>query len=419
MAPAMTPDPSPPPRDRALEAGCFRILFENSSDPHLVFDGEGIVDCNLAAVRLLGAGSREEVLDLHPGELSPERQPDGALSLERAAEMDARARREGVHRFEWTHQAKDGTPLPVHVTLNPVQHGERELMVAVWHDLRDLKEREAQLLRATDELRRLNGELQRANETMHRSLRAAAEVQEALLPPERIEVPGLEVEWVWRPSSHVGGDALSCFRLGGGRTGFFLLDVSGHGVAAALWAVAVSQLLLPGRETSIVQPAGAGEPRPPQEVVRLLNEHLAGSPGQTRFLTLFYGVFCPRTGELAYVAAGHGGAYLARQRRPPEHLRATNIPVGISAGLTFAQRRLHLRPQDRLFVFSDGIPEARRSDGVAFGWERLAAAIEGGGAQPLSDLARGIESATMGWCGRPGPHDDVSLIALERRGVGL
>src|SRR6478672_10842094 len=95
----MSSDPSRPADD-----GRFRVLFEHSSDAHLIFDAGGITDCNPAAVRLLGAADRAEVLAVHPATLSPEYQPDGRRSDEKSREMDARARVNGWHRFEWVHR---------------------------------------------------------------------------------------------------------------------------------------------------------------------------------------------------------------------------------------------------------------------------------------------------------------------------
>ncbi len=70
----------------------FRILFEHSSDAHLIFDETGITDCNDATIKLLKAADRAQVLALHPAMLSPEYQPDGRRSLDKAVEMDTLAR---------------------------------------------------------------------------------------------------------------------------------------------------------------------------------------------------------------------------------------------------------------------------------------------------------------------------------------
>ncbi len=95
----------------------FRILFDHSSDAHLILDETGITDCNDAAVALLKCHSKAEVLARHPRVLSPEFQPDGRLSIEKSKEMDAIACARGWHRFEWVHQKADGETFPVEVTL--------------------------------------------------------------------------------------------------------------------------------------------------------------------------------------------------------------------------------------------------------------------------------------------------------------
>lgn len=129
-------------RRRAEER--FRVLFEYSSDAHLIFDENGIIDCNNAALALLRC-SKEQILGLHPARLSPERQPDGRLSMEKCAEMDRIATERCRHRFEWTHRRFDGTEIPVEVTLTPVQLDGKRVLLVVWHDLSERKAAEAAL----------------------------------------------------------------------------------------------------------------------------------------------------------------------------------------------------------------------------------------------------------------------------------
>jgi len=117
----------------------FRVLFEHSSDAHLLFDERGIIDCNQATITLLRGHDKRQVLSLHPAQLSPELQPDGRRSDEKCIEMDRLARERGYHRFEWQHRRMDGSDFPVEVTLTPVQiHGQPVLLV-VWHDLTERK----------------------------------------------------------------------------------------------------------------------------------------------------------------------------------------------------------------------------------------------------------------------------------------
>lgn len=130
-----------------LSEGRFRTLFESSNNAHLIFDdaSNGIIDCNVEAVRMLRGQSKDQLLAVHPAVLSPEFQPDGRRSLEKCIEMDATARREGFHRFEWMHRRLDGESFPVEVTLTPVKLHNGPALLVVWHEITDIKTAEAEL----------------------------------------------------------------------------------------------------------------------------------------------------------------------------------------------------------------------------------------------------------------------------------
>ncbi len=129
----------------------FRVLFEHSSDAHLLLDESGFFDCNNAAVAMLGCADKGEILGRTPAGLSPARQGDGRLSAEKAAELGEAARRDGHQRFEWTHRRSSGEEFPVEVSLTPVALSGRQVLLAVWHDLRGHKLQEAALRRAKEE----------------------------------------------------------------------------------------------------------------------------------------------------------------------------------------------------------------------------------------------------------------------------
>lgn len=123
----------------------FRVLFEMSTDAHLLFDETGIIDCNQAAVDMLGYSHKQALLKVHPAKLSPEFQPDGRRSLEKCIEMDQAARDNGYHRFDWMHRRVDGSDIPVEVTLNPVDLSGKEALLVVWHDLTERVNQQRQL----------------------------------------------------------------------------------------------------------------------------------------------------------------------------------------------------------------------------------------------------------------------------------
>jgi PAS domain S-box-containing protein len=117
----------------------FRVLFERSSDAHLLYDEHGVIDCNDATLRMLRAEGKEMVLGRSPIDLSPRRQSDGRLSVVVGDQMRQLARLRGYHRFEWTHQRMDGSEFPVEITLTPVRLNSREVILAVWHDIAERK----------------------------------------------------------------------------------------------------------------------------------------------------------------------------------------------------------------------------------------------------------------------------------------
>ncbi|MEI9894958.1 MAG: PAS domain S-box protein [Chthoniobacter sp.] len=123
----------------------FRIIFEQSSDAHLLFAKDTIIDCNVAAVRMLGFESKEALLGVPMSSLSPEYQPDGSLSMERAAEIRRLLRERGRYGCEWNLRRKGGDEMTVEITLTMVELLGRSLQLAVWHDLTERKESEAAL----------------------------------------------------------------------------------------------------------------------------------------------------------------------------------------------------------------------------------------------------------------------------------
>jgi PAS domain S-box-containing protein len=124
----------------------FRRLFEDSADAILLIEQNRFIDCNLAALEMLRMHAKDELYNTHPSQLSPERQPDGRLSTEKADEMIARAYQEGSHRFEWMHRRADGEVFPVEVLLTPLKIGDRQLLHTVWRDIADRKRAEAAII---------------------------------------------------------------------------------------------------------------------------------------------------------------------------------------------------------------------------------------------------------------------------------
>ena len=98
----------------------LRLIFHHSTDAHFIFDKNGIIDCNEKSVSMLRCKSKTELMAIHPADFSPEFQPDGKRSIDKAKEMDSIAYTKGNHKFEWIHKRVDGEEFPVEVTLKSV-----------------------------------------------------------------------------------------------------------------------------------------------------------------------------------------------------------------------------------------------------------------------------------------------------------
>lgn len=155
-------------RERELR----RVLFERSTDAHLLFDGTGILECNQAAVDMLAMDSKEELLGYHPAKFSPEFQPDGQFSMEKRFELERIAHEQGFHRFDWIHQRKDGTPFPCEVTLNPVNLETGPALLVVWHDITDRVKSQEMLANYAKQLETSNEELKQFAYVASHDLRA-------------------------------------------------------------------------------------------------------------------------------------------------------------------------------------------------------------------------------------------------------
>ncbi len=115
----------------------YRALFERSADGILLLDGERFIDCNAAAAELLGYPDRHQLLQRHPAEISPPRQPDGRASWELAVEWIRQVRETGTCRFEWVHLTHSGKPTWLEVQLTMIPIGGREVVHTVWRDINE------------------------------------------------------------------------------------------------------------------------------------------------------------------------------------------------------------------------------------------------------------------------------------------
>ncbi|QVL34063.1 SpoIIE family protein phosphatase [Telmatocola sphagniphila] len=267
------------------------------------------------------------------------------------------------------------------------------------------------------ELEAANASLLKANDRMTRDLRAAAKIQEMFLPRDLPQMPGVQFSWLYKPCNELGGDGLNVIPLGDGQVGLYLLDVSGHGVAAALLSVSLSRLLsAPWEPSSILirdRNVGLGNNiTPPSEVVAHLNRLFPFDPATEQYATMVYGILHVESGVFRYASAGHPGPVHIKSSSQPVLLESQGGPIGL-ANDPYEERSVRLESGDRLYIYSDGIPEAMNSAGKQFGYGRLLETIGRGLSEPLDVSVANLQGDITRWQQAELPQDDISILAIE------
>jgi sigma-B regulation protein RsbU (phosphoserine phosphatase) len=275
------------------------------------------------------------------------------------------------------------------------------------------------LRRLQIELEESNARLERANDRMSHDLKAAAKIQETFLPRQVVRVPGVQFAWVYRPCEELGGDGLNVIPLGEGRVGLYVLDVSGHGVASALLSVAMSRVLSsPSDHSSILARDGSIPGKPvitsPAEVADRLNRLFPFDTATEQFATLIYGVLDAGTGEFRYVSAGHPNPVHLPAGAPPVVLESQGYPIGLAED-AYTERSVMLAGGDRLYLYSDGVPEAPNPAGEPFGEARFLESVSQARFEPLQQGVDALLEEVERWRGASNALDDISILAVEVR----
>jgi serine phosphatase RsbU (regulator of sigma subunit) len=237
---------------------------------------------------------------------------------------------------------------------------------------------------------------------LEQELSTAQRIQHALLPKEVPALPGWLLIPYYRPAREVGGDFYDFLSFEDGRWGIVVGDATGKGVPAAL-VMAIARTMLRTASQSYASPG---------KVLERVNELLTADITPGTFVTCFFAVLDPSSGQLRYANAGHGPPFRKRDGRVAE-LRATGMPLGIMPGTRYDEGEDVLSSGESLLFYSDGVVEARNEGGEIFGFPRLASLLASRDERtPLVDVVLGeLRSfAGHGW----EQEDDVTLLALER-----
>lgn len=250
----------------------------------------------------------------------------------------------------------------------------------------------------------------RAKERLESELEIARQIQMDMLPEGMAgggSSDGYALSAILEPARHVGGDLYDHFRQGS-KVVFVVGDVSGKGVAAALFMA---------RAKTAFQAVAAREPDL-TEVLRTVNRGLCQENEQGMFVTLFAGCLDAGTGELTYASAGHDApVLLPGAGGAPRFLELDGGPVlGLLEVSDYPTRRTKLLPNDTLLLYTDGVSEATDESGAFFTLERLVDVLAKTPAGSTAEVADTVLKAVKAFAGRAPQSDDITVMAVRYPG---
>lgn len=217
-------------------------------------------------------------------------------------------------------------------------------------------------VRAGLRLQKVNQDLQAQKRMLEKEFAEAADYVRSLLPPPMQE--SLTIDSRFIPSRHLGGDCFDYYWLDPDYLAIYLLDVSGHGLGAALPSIAVLNIL---RSQSM---DGVNFYQP-NHVLRALNEAFQMDNQNDKYFTIWYGVYNRIKRQLIYSSAGHPPAILIHQTATGDieakQLRTSGFPVGMLPDSRFINQRCDIKELSTLYIFSDGVYEIMQADGQIWG----------------------------------------------------
>src|SRR5215470_16955598 len=273
---------------------------------------------------------------------------------------------------------------------------------------------------------------QKEKQRLENELAIAQEVQAQLFPRHVSQLESLEVHGFCRPARTVSGDYYDFVTISSDKMIFAAGDVSGKGISAALLMAtihsAVRAYSIEGipilRESVAVGMAAGGEVAlasgsdgaegSPALLLSLLNHQLYESTPQEKYATLFLGIYDGRTRKLTYSNGGHLPPIVISDDGSIRRLDQGGTVVGLFDNLSFDEATVHLRDNDIILAYSDGVTEPENDFGE-FGESRLIDLVRENRELPLTEITNLVTAAVDDWIGDNEQPDDITLVLARAR----
>jgi len=337
--------------------------------------------------------SREELIYFDPSQFYSSQEWD-FLSRQTDASF-----RTGRNRYNFVLPRKGGGRLPVIVSTRTIQNSGAKFRIATFTDI-------SEQVRAEEELRAANAKLQARQMEIEEDLRLAARVQRSLAP-KSLAWDNMSVDAFYHPVHSIGGDFALVNSIDREHVSLLVCDVSGHGISSALVANRIYS------EACVHMRSGMQFLDMFGELNRFLIEDIAGSG---MFITAAAARIDARRRCMVFAGAGHPPAMLARPGQNPQLLESQSMILGALPDAVDAttNQEVHLQPDDRIFLYTDGITEVFNSRGEMLGIEGVQEIVRQTSSLPAHEMKQGILDGVAAWREGP-PTDDVSLMLVHVR----
>jgi phosphoserine phosphatase RsbU/P len=270
-------------------------------------------------------------------------------------------------------------------------------------------------LGATLEKKRLRDEIDAHLARLQEELDAARRLQMAMVPqsfpPPSADFP-IDLCASMEPAREVGGDLYDFFVTEDGMLCFLVGDVSGKGMAAALFMARTKSLI---RIATDLMRSRDGPSAAPAEIIARVNRELCQNNGDMMFVTLFFAMLRPSNGEVEFCNAGHNAPYLLNGQGLAPIEGGKGIILGIRPDAVYATGRSSLAPGESIYVFTDGVTEAANLEGELFAEARLESVLRAAsGCASAAAIVKSVGEAVRGFVGTALPSDDITMLTVRR-----
>jgi len=205
-------------------------------------------------------------------------------------------------------------------------------------------------------------------------------------------------------AKHVGGDFFDFFKFDDDHLAFFIGDVAGKGMPAAIY-MAVCRTMLKAIGSEVQNPA---------DCITKVNNMLIPESDISTFVTVFYGLLNTKTGNLQYCNGGHNPPYVLKADGTVQELdEVGGLLLGKFENAPYEMSEIKLSPGDTVVTFTDGVTEAENEDGGFFDEERVVSYLEKHPSQALNSQVKGLFLEVMKFTGAAPQSDDITVLSVR------